>query len=125
MAQTNEARCGCCGTEVAQDSESTELEMTCYCPVEGVIDTVSKGYAMQVIGLLGSHGPLRYSAIEDALDTSSTSTLSKNLTELAEADLIDRKSYDEVPPHVEYSLTPKGRELQEHLQPLLEWADRE
>lgn len=96
--------------------------MTCYCPVEGVISVVSKGYAMQIIGLLGARGPMRFGDLEDALDIKSTSTFSKNLSELAEADLINRKSYDEVPPHVEYSLTPEGRELKEHLQPLLEWA---
>lgn len=125
MSQTGETRCACCGPEGTEESESTESGMTCYCPVEGVIDAVSKKYSMQIIGLLGSNEPMRYSAIQNALDTSSTSTLSENLTELAEADLINRKSYDEVPPHVEYSLTPKGRELQERLQPLLEWAGRD
>lgn len=122
MSQTGETRCACCGPEVTEESESAESGMTCYCPVEGVINAVSKKYSMQIIGLLGAQEPMRYSAIENALDTSSSTTLSKTLTELAEADLINRKSYDEVPPHVEYSLTPKGRELQERLQPLLEWA---
>lgn len=121
MAET-EATCACCGIELAGDSQSSDSAMTCYCPVEGVIDTISKGYSMQIIGLLGAHGPMRYGALEDALAASSTSTLSENLKELTKADVIDRKSYDEIPPRVEYSLTSKGRELEERLQPLLEWA---
>lgn len=125
MSQTDETRCACCGNEVAEESESPDSGMICFCPVEGVINVVSKKYSMQIIGLLGAHEPMRYSAIENALDTTSSATLSKTLTELAEADFITRKSYDEVPPHVEYSLTPKGRELQERLQPLLEWASTE
>ncbi|WP_334541256.1 winged helix-turn-helix transcriptional regulator [Streptomyces sp. B21-079] len=39
-----------------------------------------------------------------------------------EADgLVERTSYPEVPPRVEYSLTPLGRDLAEHLLPLTRW----
>jgi DNA-binding HxlR family transcriptional regulator len=80
---------------------------------------------MQIMGLLGVAGPTRYGEIEERLAATSTSTLSDRLDELTDADLIERRSFDEVPPHVEYSLTPRGRELEERLQPLLEWAATE
>jgi DNA-binding HxlR family transcriptional regulator len=37
--------------------------------------------------------------------------------------LIERQSFDEIPPRVEYLLTPDGEELERRLKPLLEWAD--
>lgn len=42
--------------------------------------------------------------------------------ELVEEGLIERRSFDKIPPRVEYSLTPRGRELEERLRPL--WSGR-
>lgn len=99
--------------------------MTCYCPVDGVIETIGKKYALQIIGLLGVNGPMRYSNLEEVLAVTSSSLLSTRLEELAEEGLIERRSFDEIPPRVEYSLTPRGRELESRIQPLLEWAANE
>jgi len=121
--------CACCSPDSATTSAGATTtgtaETTCYCPIDGTIDTISKKYAMQIMGLLGVAGPTRYGEIEERLAATSTSTLSDRLDELTDADLIERRSFDEVPPHVEYSLTPRGRELEERLQPLLEWAATE
>lgn len=95
----------------------------CYCPITGVVDTLSKKYAMQVICAVGAHGTLRFSALEEHLDGPSTRTLSNRLAELVERDLLTRTQYDEVPPRVEYELTDEGAELQRRLEPLLAWAD--
>ena len=97
-------------------------EAVCYCPVNGIIETISKKYALQIVGLLGAHGPMRYGELEDRLGATSSSLLSARLDELTEEGLIERRSFDEIPPRVEYSLTPRGRELETRIQPLLEWA---
>ena len=121
--------CACCSPDSTTTSVGTRTagtaETTCYCPIGNTIDTISKKYAMQIVGLLGAAAPTRYGEIEERLAAASTSTLSDRLDELASADLLERRSFDEVPPHVEYSLTPRGRELEERLQPLLEWAATE
>lgn len=117
MAHANE--CACCGPETAAVRDGS---VTCYCPIEGVIETVGRKYSMQVVALLGANGPTRYGELEERLGVTSSSTLSDCLTELREAELIERRSFDEVPPRVEYSLTSRGRELEDRLQPLLEWA---
>jgi DNA-binding HxlR family transcriptional regulator len=127
MAQQHS--CGCCSSDSGPTSVGTTApettETTCYCPLDGVINVISKRYAMQIVGLLGAAGPTRYGEIQDRLAASSTATLSNRLDELVDAELIERRSFDEVPPHVEYSLTPRGRELEERLQPLLKWASQE
>lgn len=125
MSQAHE--CACCGpegeTDEATGDEADEGSMTCYCPLDDVLDVVGRKYAMRIVALLGANGPTRFGELEARLDATSTSTLSDSLGELVEAELIERRRFDEVPPRVEYSLTPAGRELEERLQPLLEWAE--
>ena len=126
-----ERSCACCGTDAAtvdgngDGGGNATGGMTCYCPLDGVIDTVAKKYSMQVVSLLGANGPTRFGELEARLGATSSSTLSDRLTELVETDLIERRSFDEVPPRVEYSLTSRGRELETRLRPLLEWASQD
>lgn len=94
----------------------------CLCPLEGVVDALSRKYAMQVVCVVGAHGTVRFRDVERHLPTASTSTLSARLDELREEGLIARTQYDEMPPRVEYELTDEGRELQRRLEPLLRWA---
>ncbi|SEW08967.1 winged helix-turn-helix transcriptional regulator [Natrinema salifodinae] len=114
--------CDCCSPSAAETAVPSDDEAVCYCPVNGVIETISKKYALQIISLLGAHGPMRYGGLEDRLEVTSSSLLSARLDELTEEGLIERRSFDEIPPRVEYSLTPRGRELEMRIQPLLEWA---
>jgi len=99
-----------------------DVEGTCYCPLTGVIDTLSRKYAMQLISIIGAHESLRFAEIEDHLPSASTSTISKRLDEFEDAGLISRTQYDEIPPRVEYSLTDDGDEVRTRLEPLLAWA---
>lgn len=118
MAQ--QTGCDCCSTVDA--STAVADDHVCYCPVDGVIETISKKYALQIVGVLGANGPTRYGELEDLLGVTSASLLATRLEELTDAGLVERRSFDEVPPRVEYSLTPRGRELETRIQPLLEWA---
>ena len=99
-----------------------DVDGTCYCPLTGVIDTLSKKYAMQLVSVIGAHDSLRFGEIEDHLPGASTSTISARLDEFEAAGLISRTQYDEIPPRVEYALTRDGTEVRTRLEPLLEWA---
>lgn len=57
-------------------------------------------------------GDRRTHELLEALSGISTKTLMMRLRELEEYGLVQRRVYAEVPPHVEYSLTEKGREIQ-------------
>lgn len=114
--------CECCESETA--IEGGTPEMTCYCPLDDVIDAMGKRYSMRIIAVLGANGPTRFSELEERLGVTSSSTLTERLEELAAAELIERRSFDEVPPRVEYSLTRRGREFEERLHSLLEWVSR-
>ncbi|SDR30785.1 winged helix-turn-helix transcriptional regulator [Natronobacterium texcoconense] len=96
---------------------------SCCCPIGGVLDLLSRKYAIQVICVVGALEPVRYGEIEDAFGDVSSSTLSARLNELTDADLLEREQHDTIPPQVEYRLTTDGTELCELLQPLVRWAE--
>jgi DNA-binding HxlR family transcriptional regulator len=106
-------------------SDTTQLDIPreCICQLDGVVDLLSRKYAMQVVCAVGLLGPVRYGELEDAFDDVSSSTLSTRLEELTDAGLLARERYDEIPPRVEYELTADGEELADRLAPLLEWAE--
>jgi DNA-binding HxlR family transcriptional regulator len=111
--------------DTTADAPACDIDGTCYCPLTGVITTLSRKYAMQLISIIGAHDSLRFAEIEDHLPSASTSTLSKRLDEFEDAGLVTRTQYDEIPPRVEYSLTDDGDEVRTRLKPLLEWVATE
>lgn len=94
----------------------------CFCPVEGVIDIISKKWALFVINALGNQGKLRFNDLMKELGSISPKTLSDTLKDLQDEGLIRRKAFAEIPPRVEYTLTQEGTELRKAIIPLLAWA---
>lgn len=81
----------------------------------------SRGTLEMLIPLCCTTSPVRYKEFRQALKGISSKTLAVRLKELEKGGVLERKSYNEIPPRVEYSLTPKGQELVESLIGLLEW----
>jgi DNA-binding HxlR family transcriptional regulator len=50
--------------------------------------------------------------------------LIQDLRQMQESNLLVRKDYQQVPPKVEYSITPFGRSLGKSLAPLCAWGDK-
>lgn len=111
------------GESGADDGGSPDGDPRCYCPLGGVMDLLSRKYAMRVVCAVGALGPVRYGDIEAAFGEVSSSTLSARLRDLTEAGLLEREQHDEIPPRVEYDLTEDGEELCDLLDPLLRWAE--
>lgn len=109
--------------------QSTEVpavsveDVQCYCQLDGVMDVISRKYAIQVICLIGVLQPVRYAEIANTLEDVSSSTLTTRLNELTQAGLLHRERYAEIPPRVEYSITDQGVDLCELLDPLLKWTN--
>jgi DNA-binding HxlR family transcriptional regulator len=95
---------------------------TCLCPLKGVIDVISKKWALLIINTLGNNGKLRFNKILETLQGISPKTLSDTLKDLQTEGLIKREAFAEIPPRVEYSLTNDGIELRKSIIPLLEWT---
>jgi DNA-binding HxlR family transcriptional regulator len=67
-------------------------------------------------------GPKRYGELKRAVRDVSDKVLIQHLKELEADGVLTRTDYKEVPPRVDYSLTPLGRSLAEALVPLCDWG---
>jgi DNA-binding HxlR family transcriptional regulator len=80
------------------------------CPVCATADLVCAKWTILVIRDL-AEGRSRFCELERSLSGISPRTLSLRLRALEEEGIVDRRTYPEVPPRVEYELTEKGRAL--------------
>lgn len=92
------------------------------CPVEAALELISgKWKGVVLFHLLD--GTLRFSALQRAVGDITQRMLTKQLRELEMAGLVNREVFPVVPPHVEYSLTDKGRSLEPILLALKDWGE--
>lgn len=73
--------------------------------------------------VLSAREKLRYSEIRREMYNITDAVLAATLKDLTEDGIVDRKSYDEIPPKVEYSLTKKGKSVVPILQSICQWSD--
>ncbi|MEU2265056.1 helix-turn-helix domain-containing protein [Streptomyces olindensis] len=66
--------------------------------------------------------PCRFGELRRELPGVTEKVLASHLREMEADGLVHREAYDEVPPRVEYSLTPRGRSLNAALEPLGAWG---
>ncbi len=104
-----------------KDNQNSMFEM---CPVRNVIARFGNKWGFLVLLVISEHGTIRFSELSRAIPDISTRVLSGTLRTLEADDLIVRKVYPEIPPHVEYSLTPIGAELVPIVQELTAWASK-
>ena len=78
------------------------------CPLEYGLDVFGGKWKSRIICVLAAKEKLRYSEIRTEMCNITDAVLSSTLKELIADKIVIRKSYDEIPPKVEYSLTEKG-----------------
>jgi len=74
-----------------------------------------------LIPLCCSTDPVRYVTFRKSMKGFSSKTLTIRLKELEKSGILNRQSFNEIPPRVEYRLTPKGQELVGSIINLLQW----
>jgi DNA-binding HxlR family transcriptional regulator len=94
--------------------------MVADCPSRIVLGHITSRWGVLVLVMLldGTH---RFSALRRAVGGVSEKMLAQTLDALAYDGLVLRVAHQVVPPHVEYSLTPLGREAAERLEVLVDW----
>ncbi len=86
-----------------------------------VLNHVGNKWSLFVIHALGIDGKMRFSNLQNHINGISQKMLTKCLRELERDGLVSRSIYPEVPPRVEYELTPLGRGLLVQVTPLWLW----
>jgi DNA-binding HxlR family transcriptional regulator len=91
------------------------------CGLEAALDVIGGKWKPIVLYHLAS-GPRLFGELRRLVTGISEKMLIQSLREMEEDKIADRKDFREIPPRVEYSLTPFGVSLTESLRPLCEWG---
>ena len=90
------------------------------CPSRTVLEHVTSKWGVLVLVALTGR-TLRWSELRRQVEGVSEKMLAQTLQTLEADGLVHREAHPVIPPHVDYSLTPLGRDLVARLIPLLEW----
>lgn len=99
-----------------------KLEKDIRCPLEYGLEVFGGKWNSRIICVLAAKEVLRYSELRKEMGNITDAVLSASLKELITNGVVIRKSYDEIPPRVEYSLSENGRSVVPILQSICKWS---
>jgi DNA-binding HxlR family transcriptional regulator len=92
------------------------------CPTRILLDHITSRWGVLILVALSS-GTMRWGELRRWAQGISEKMLAQTLRTLEADGLVLREQRPVVPPHVDYSLTDRGRELSALLLPLVEWVN--
>ncbi len=92
------------------------------CPLEYGLQVFGGKWKSRILCVLAAQKTLRYSELRSELTDVTDAVLAAMLKELIADNLVSRKSYDVIPPKVEYSLTERGLSAIPILQSICAWS---
>lgn len=92
------------------------------CPLEYGLRVFGGKWKSRIICVLADMKTLRYSELRSEMANITDAVLAAALRELIGDGLVERKSYDEIPPRVEYTLTERGKSVVPMLQDICRWS---
>ena len=99
-----------------------KMEEDIRCPLDYGLGIFGGKWKSRIICVLNAKQTLRYSELRKEMVNITDAVLATTLKELINEEIIERKSYNEIPPRVEYFLTEKGRSVVPILQSICKWA---
>lgn len=93
------------------------------CPGRACFELLGRKWTALIVWALGQ-GPRRFSELMDDVEGVSDRMLARRLKELEAADIVTRSHHPEIPPRVEYALTPKGRGLGPVITAMEGWSSK-
>ncbi len=101
--------------------ENSSLKKDAFCPAEKTLELISGRWKILILQQLFSNIK-RFNELQKSLPNITQKVLTQQLREMEVDGLIHRVVYPEVPPRVEYSLTPLGKSLQPMLETMHDWG---
>ena len=92
------------------------------CGLDATLRVISGKWKPLILYFLAQDGPTRYGELRRAIRDVSDKMLIQQLKELEADEMVKRTDYREIPPRVDYSLTPLGVSLAKALVPLCSWG---
>jgi|SRR5436190_6881495 len=96
------------------------------CPTRHALDRIGDKWTVMIVETLARHpsgGTLRFTELRGEVRGITPKVLTQALRSLERDGLLERRVYAEVPPRVEYALTPLGVSLREPLAAVRLWAE--
>jgi DNA-binding HxlR family transcriptional regulator len=101
--------------------EKVTFENVAHCPVTFTMEVIGGKWKLLIMYLV-SNGINRFGKMSMMLRSISKQMLTTQLRELESDGIIERRIYAEIPPRVEYFLTPKGQSLLPIIVMMKEWG---
>jgi len=92
------------------------------CDSRGILEHITGRWGSLALAAL-AEGPFRFNALRRKVDGVSEKMLAQTLQALERDGFVHREAEPTIPPRVEYSLTPAGREVAERLVGLIEFVE--
>lgn len=99
-----------------------KIEEDIRCPLEYGLQVFGGKWKSRVLCVLNYMGTLRYSELRSEMYNITDAVLASTLKDLIRDGLIARRSYDVIPPKVEYSLTERGLSVIPILKSICAWS---
>ncbi|MDE5412130.1 winged helix-turn-helix transcriptional regulator [Alkalihalobacterium chitinilyticum] len=106
--------------EIKEKIEKREFN----CEKELTLSVISGKWKIVIIWYLAQENSYRFSELQKLLPKITHKMLSSQLKELIEDGIVHREVFPEVPPRVQYSLTPLGRSLLPIIDLMYEWGKK-
>lgn len=101
---------------------STTADRTEPCPMVDFVNLIAGKWAIPILyRLIVIDDPVRFSVLQRAIAPITQKELTRQLRLFEQRKLVKRKVYAEVPPRVEYQITPLGKSLRPTLDSLADW----
>lgn len=105
---------------MADYKETRKIQET---PYGYTISVIGGKWKMLILYLLSENQPVRFNEMKRQIGVITFKMLSSQLKELEADGMVNRKEYPQIPPKVEYSLTPKAETLLPVMEQLCEWGE--
>lgn len=94
------------------------------CPMRRTLELLSGKWRTHIIYELCKRDSMRFGELKKAYPHITNTMLTNTLRDLESLGIVHREQFNEVPPHVEYSLTEKGRELLPIFFEIAKWGEK-
>lgn len=93
------------------------------CPMRRTLELLSGKWRTHIIYELCKKPACRFGELQKAIPRITNTMLSSTLRDLESLGIVHREQFNEIPPHVEYSLTEKGKALLPAFFELAKWGE--
>ncbi len=94
------------------------------CPLSSVLEVVQGKWSLRVLFELSKKEQMRFGELKKQIGEITNTVLTNTLRCLEDANLVKREQYNEIPPHVEYSLSEAGKQIYPVFIAMVQWGQK-